>query len=83
VKQQETVSRIREKRQGAGEHCAQDTHRQDDFNRRLDAVVQRFLERDSQQTGEDCGMRWAIARYLRTQARSGKGEGHVAAQMAA
>jgi hypothetical protein len=83
MKQQATVSRIHEKRQRVGEHRAQGTHRQDDFNRRLDAVVQRFMDGYSQQTGEDCGMRWAVARYLRTQAMSGKGEGHVAAQMAA
>jgi len=84
MKQQAEVFGLHERRQRAGEHFAQRTHRQDDFNRRLDAVVQRFLERTpqtgfDQPTDEDCAMRWAIARYLRTQSRSAKGEYHVAA----
>ena len=84
MKQQAEVFRLYEKRQRAGEHFAQRTHRQDDFGRRLDAVVQRFLEQASQQgsdqpADEDYAMRWAVARYLRTQSRSVKGEHHVAA----
>jgi hypothetical protein len=55
----------------------------DAFNRRLDAVVLRALEPTSRQgygqADEDYAMRWAIARYLRTQSRSAKGEHHVVA----
>jgi hypothetical protein len=51
------------------------------FNRRLDAVVLRALERTPQHAAgqsadEDYAMRWAIARYLRSQSRPVKGEHH-------
>jgi hypothetical protein len=84
MKQQAEVFKLHENRQGAGEHFAQRTHRQGDFNRRLDDVVQRFLEQASQRgfdqpADEDYAMRWAVAHYLRTQSMSAKGEHHVAA----
>jgi hypothetical protein len=82
--EQATVSSIGGRRHSREEHWARATHSQDDFSERLDAVVQRFLERTSQrgfdlQADEDYAMRWAVARYLRTQSRSVKGEHHVAA----
>jgi len=81
---QAEVSRLHQRHQGRGEYRAQVTHPRNDFNERLDAVVQRFLERASQRgfdqpADEDYAMRWAIARHLRIQARSVKGEHHVAA----
>jgi hypothetical protein len=81
---QAEFSRFHQERQGREEYKGQVTHPQTDFNERLDAVVQRFLERASQRgfdqpADEDYAMRWAIARHLRIQARSVKGEHHVAA----
>ena len=82
MKQQATVSSIREKRPGAVEYRSLKT-RQGDFDRRLDAVVQRFLEHTGEPTDGAYAMRWAIARYQRTQSSFAKGVDHVAAQMAA
>jgi hypothetical protein len=69
-----------EGRQRAGKHRVRG---QDAFDQQLDAVVQRWLERMSQRgcapADEDYAMRWTIARFLRTQSRSAKGEDHVAA----
>ncbi len=81
---QAEVSRVHRRRQGREEYRAQVTRPQNDINERLDAVVRRFLERSSQRgfdqpADEDYAMRWAIARHLRIQARSVKGEHHVAA----
>jgi hypothetical protein len=90
MKQQVTVcgSGSRRERGRAWEPRVHVTQRpdasRDAFNRRLDAVVLRALERSPQQgsgrsADEDYAMRWAIARYLRTQSRSVKGAHHVAA----
>ncbi len=55
-----------------------------EFDLRLDAVVRRALDRTplnapGQTADEDYAMRWAVARYLRTQPRSVKGVHDVAA----
>lgn len=75
------IFRLHEKRLAVGEHLEEG--RRQDFDRRLDQVVQRFLDRHSQPAGDDHAMHWAIARFVRTQPRCTKGEDHVAAQMAA
>lgn len=82
MEQQAVIFRLHEKRLGAVEHLDAEARRQD-FDRRLDQVVQRFLDRHSQPAGDDHAMHWAIARFVRTQPRCTKGEDHVAAQMAA
>lgn len=75
------IFRLHEKRLAVGERLEEG--RRQDFDRRLDQVVQRFLDRHSQPAGDDHAMHWAIARFVRTQPRCTKGEDHVAAQMAA
>ena len=82
MERQAVIFGLHEKRLAVGEHL-DDERRRQDFDHRLDEVVQRFLDRRSQPADDDYAMHWAIARFAKTQPRWTKGEDHVAAQMAA